>query len=428
MIRFRCAKCRTNLTVADDKAGVEAKCPRCRAPLVIPDPQNPSRAPTAPQPFGQPRLQPQPGGRIASHLAAGGALCPSCMLPLGDDAKVCVRCGIYPDTGRPILTRRAVPADFEAKAERIIGAVSFAVPFGLYPIYSEAKGWCKPYVTWGILALTILASIAFWIAAGLPPGTDADAAHLMLWSGSEAEGDGGEELSDEEMRAELMKMIEEKVPPEATPGQKALLLEMALAAVERMTACTFQWYQLFTHAFLHGGIFHLIGNMLFLLVLGSRTNSAVGNAATAVLYLLLAAAAGLAHMMLGGDPGVPMLGASGAIMGLAGMYVVLFPLQHVFMVIWLRLGLIAGFRMLMKMFATRGVYVVMFYIAFDVLYTVLELESGTAHWAHLGGFFAGVVLAILLLVTRMVHTGNDVLSLALGKSAWPLIGAPASHQ
>lgn len=428
MIRFRCAKCRTNLTVADDKAGIEAKCPRCRAPLVIPDPQNPSRAPTAPQPFGQPRPHPQPGGRIASHLAGGGALCPSCMLPLGEDARVCVRCGIYADTGRPILTRRAAPADFEVKAEQIISAVSWAVPFGLYPVYSEAKGWCRPYVTWGILALTILASIAFWIAAGLPPEIDADAAHLMLWCDTEADADGEEEASDEEIRAELMKRIEAELPPEATPEQKAFILQMALAAIERMTACTFQWYQLFTHAFLHGGIFHLIGNMLFLLVLGSRTNSAIGNVATAVLYLGLAAAAGLAQMMLEGDPGVPMLGASGAIMGLAGMYVVLFPLQHVFMVIWLRLGLIAGFRMLMKMFATRGVYVVLFYIAFDVFYTVLGLESGTAHWAHLGGFAAGVVLAILLLVTRMVHTGNDVLSLALGKSAWPLIGVPANRQ
>jgi membrane associated rhomboid family serine protease len=350
------------------------------------------------------------------------------MLPLGDDAKVCVRCGIYPDTGRPVLTRRAVPADFEAKAEEIIGAVSWAVPFGLYPIYSEAKGWCKPYVTWGILALTILTSIIFWIAAGLPPESGSDADHLMLWSGSEADEEAGEELSEEEIRAEVMKRIEEEFGADATEEQKALLLAITLGAIEKMEACVFQWYQLFTHAFLHGGIFHLIGNMLFLLVLGSRTNSAVGNVATAVLYLALAAAAGVTHMMLGGDPGVPMLGASGAIMGLAGMYVVLFPLQHVFMVIWLRLGLLAGFRMLMKMFATRGVYVVMFYIAFDVLYTVLGLESGTAHWAHLGGFFAGVILAILLLIVRMVHTGNDVLSLALGKSAWPLIGTPASHQ
>ena len=249
----------------------------------------------------------------------------------------------------------------------------------------------------------------------------------MLWSNAGWEA-GEEELSDEELRAEVVKLIDEELAPDATPEQKALMLEVALAEIERMKSFTFRWYQLFTHAFLHADILHLVGNLLFLLVLGARTNSAVGNVGTAVLYLVLAAAAGVSQMMLGGEPGVPMLGASGAIMGLAGMYVVLFPLQYVFMVIWLRLGLIAAFRLAMKMFSMRGVYVVMFYIAFDVLYTLIGLESGTAHWAHLGGFFAGVVLAILLLVVRMVHTGNDVLSLVLGKAAWPLIGTPASHQ
>ena len=85
----------------------------------------------------------------------------------------------------------------------------------------------------------------------------------------------------------------------------------------------------------------------------------------------------------------PMLGASGAIMGLAGMYLVLAPVHRIYMTIWLRMGLMTGFRLLWKLWAVRGFWVVLFYIAFDVLATLIGSRDGTAHWAHLGGFVAG---------------------------------------
>jgi len=168
--------------------------------------------------------------------------------------------------------------------------------------------------------------------------------------------------------------------------------------------------------------------MLFLLVLGSRVNAAIGNLATLVLYPILAMLAGAVYSIASAAnmPG-PMLGASGAVMGLAGAYFVLFPLQRMHMAAWWRWGLGLRFRLSWKTFTTYGFIVVGAYIALDIIYTALQVSTGTAHWAHIGGFAAGAIAAVALLVLRFVHSGSDLLSLVLGKYAWPLIGAPAGR-
>lgn len=189
----------------------------------------------------------------------------------------------------------------------------------------------------------------------------------------------------------------------------------------------FHWWQLFTHALLHGGILHLAGNLVFLVVFGSRVNALIGAAKTGIVYPLLAVVAALTYMAAEANSRpTPMLGASGAIMGLAGMYFVLFPIHRVHMVIWLRLGLLTGFRMLWKIFAVRGFWVVLFYLAFDVLATLLGQKDGVAHWAHLGGFIGGAAAALILLMSRQIDArGADLLSVLLGRHAWALLGTPA---
>ena len=112
-------------------------------------------------------------------------------------------------------------------------------------------------------------------------------------------------------------------------------------------------------------------------------------------------------------------------MGLCGVYLMLFPLQKVHILAWLRFGLIGAFRLAYKIFALPGFIVLLFYIAFDVVYVIGKLESGTAHWAHLGGFISGVAMAMVLLMTRSAPHGANLLSLVLGRYAWPLIGRPA---
>jgi membrane associated rhomboid family serine protease len=217
------------------------------------------------------------------------------------------------------------------------------------------------------------------------------------------------------------------VPSNRRPSDEEIILAAhnALPA-EQQCVGHYRPSQLITHAFLHGGLLHLAGNLLFLLVLGSRVNALVGNVATVVLYPLLGAVAGLAHMRSVADgPLQPMVGASGAIMGLAGMYLVLLPIHKVHMAAWMRWGLIGGFRLHSTVFAVRGFWVVLFYIAFDVVFTVLAIKDTTAHWAHLGGFIAGAALALLLLVARVVNCrGGDIVSAILGPRAWLFISRP----
>ena len=122
-----------------------------------------------------------------------------------------------------------------------------------------------------------------------------------------------------------------------------------------------------------------------------------------------------------------MLGASGAVMGMAGAYLLLFPIHKVYMVIWMRWGFLAGFHLSFKCFALRGFWVVLFYIIFDVIAVSLTVEDGTAHWAHIGGLIAGFVIAFALLAGRLVYSRSDVLSLVLGKYAWRIIGTPADR-
>jgi len=120
-----------------------------------------------------------------------------------------------------------------------------------------------------------------------------------------------------------------------------------------------------------------------------------------------------------------MIGASGAIMGLAGMYLVLVPVHEVHMALWYRFPIIAFFRLSMTLFAVRGFWVVLFYMAFDVIATVLGAKDDVAHWAHLGGFIVGIVLALFLLLARLVNCrGGDIISALMGRYAWALVGKP----
>jgi hypothetical protein len=80
----------------------------------------------------------------------------------------------------------------------------------------------------------------------------------------------------------------------------------------------------------------------------------------------------------------------------------------------------------MKIFPVRGFWVLGIYFAFDILMAALNAGTGTAHFAHLGGFILGMALALAILASRQFNCGGgDLLSVTLGRHAWPLIGRPA---
>ena len=131
--------------------------------------------------------------------------------------------------------------------------------------------------------------------------------------------------------------------------------------------------QLITHAFLHADTMHLVGNVIFSLVIGRHINGMIGNAAMLLLYPLLAIGAGLfqlASMQTG--PPQAVIGAWGAIMGLAGMYFILAPFARVHMVLWWRYWFLLRIRFRYWMFSKPGWAVLIFYIAFDVLAVLLK--------------------------------------------------------
>ncbi len=143
-----------------------------------------------------------------------------------------------------------------------------------------------------------------------------------------------------------------------------------------------------TAMFLHGGWMHLIGNMLYLWIFGNNVEDAMGHGRFVVFYLLCGLAAALAQAFQ--DPGstVPMIGASGAIGGVLGAYVLLYPQARVLVLIPL------GF--FFYTLRIRALYVLGFWFVLQFVSSALagEQAGGVAYWAHIGGFVAGMVLIL----------------------------------
>jgi membrane associated rhomboid family serine protease len=342
-----------------------------------------------------------------------------------------VSCGIYVHSGRPIIMTRGVDEnDLYDRVETIVKPLSWIFWTGIYPVYSEVMGRFRPWAIWAITAVTVIVSVWFLSYEYSDSPKMQSLKNLMLWAGKArpdeehieilyAVSNYGDRQAYETKKEELKATVDEKDLP---------LTALNALTPEQKCIGEFRFYQFITHAFLHGGPVHLAGNMLFLLIFGSRVCAVIGNIWTTVLYFILAFGAAFTHMVMNGlEPPTPCLGASGAVMGMAGVYLVLFPIQKIYMTAWWRWGLYMGFRLSFGIFAVWGLWVVLFYIMFDIAAVVLGSESGVANWAHLGGFGWGIGAGLLLLMSRLVYSGSDVLSLIFGKYAWRLIGTPANR-
>jgi len=152
------------------------------------------------------------------------------------------------------------------------------------------------------------------------------------------------------------------------------------------------WTTLVTSMFLHGGWLHLGGNMLYLWIFGDNIERAMGHARFLVFYLACGIAAGLAHIVFSGASNVPTVGASGAISGVLGGYLVLFPQNRVRVLT--RAGVMA-----MPAIAVLGFWILIQLINGVGSLGVTADTGGVAYMAHVGGFVAGLVL-VKLLATR----------------------------
>jgi membrane associated rhomboid family serine protease len=145
---------------------------------------------------------------------------------------------------------------------------------------------------------------------------------------------------------------------------------------------------LFTHMFLHAGFWHLFGNLYFLAVFGDNVEDALGKGRFVALYVLAGLAGAFLHVSLAPDPLIPLIGASGAISGVMGAYVLLFPNVK----IWVILVLVR--------FPVKAVYYLIFWIGFQLVMWGFFSKPGKADvaWmAHVGGFAAGLVISYVML-------------------------------
>jgi membrane associated rhomboid family serine protease len=160
-------------------------------------------------------------------------------------------------------------------------------------------------------------------------------------------------------------------------------------------AAPLAWATLFTSQFIHGGILHLAGNMLYLWVFGNNIEDQLGHGKFLIFYLGCGALAALAQWVFEPMASIPTVGASGAIAGVMGAYVLRFPRAT-----------ILTFIPLIFFFTTiriPAIYFLGFWFVQQALYGLASLSrninlgsGGVAYWAHAGGFVVGVILGPML--------------------------------
>jgi len=146
-----------------------------------------------------------------------------------------------------------------------------------------------------------------------------------------------------------------------------------------------EFITIFTAMFMHAGWLHLGGNMLYLWIFGDNVEDRLGHAKFLIFYLLCGIAAFFAQALVNPSSNVPNLGASGAIAGVLGAYLIMFPGERVNVmmgrgIIPMPALVVIGFWFLLQVFGSFG---------------AVSSEGGVAYMAHVGGFIAGMVLAVL---------------------------------
>lgn len=225
----------------------------------------------------------------------------------------------------------------------------------MVPIRDDNPTTITPYVTFGLIAINVF---AFIYEASLPPQQLDGFLHLAA-----------------------------VVPRELTASFGGISLNQPVP----------EWVSLITSQFLHGGLLHLAGNMLFLWVFGNNVEDKLGHVKYLFFYLSCGVLASLSQWYFSQNSGIPSLGASGAIAGVMGAYIIRFPQAEI-------LGIIPlGF--FFPTFRVPALYFLAFWFIQQAFYGIASLETptnigmesgGIAYWAHAGGFIFGAILGPLL--------------------------------
>ncbi len=223
------------------------------------------------------------------------------------------------------------------------------------PIRDDNPITITPYVTYGLIAANVL---AFLYEASLPPQQLEGFLHLAA-----------------------------VVPRELTASFAGISVHQPVP----------EWVSLITSQFLHGGLLHLAGNMLFLWIFGNNVEDRLGHIKYLFFYISCGVLASLTQWYFSQGSSIPSLGASGAIAGVMGAYILRFPQAEILGVIPL------GF--FFPTFRVPAFFFLGFWFIQQALYGVASLETptnigmengGIAYWAHAGGFVFGAILGPVL--------------------------------
>lgn len=149
---------------------------------------------------------------------------------------------------------------------------------------------------------------------------------------------------------------------------------------------------IFTSMFMHAGFAHIAGNMLYLWIFGDNVEDRLGHVRYLIFYLVGGVVASLMHFLINPESQIPTVGASGAIAAVLGGYLVLFPQSRI--VTFIPLGFFTQLKMV------PAIIVLGFWFILQIFNGVLSINGpdigGVAFWAHIGGFIAGMIMAVLL--------------------------------
>lgn len=211
--------------------------------------------------------------------------------------------------------------------------------------------------------------------------------------------------------------IRSKNPPESLPIVTVALitlnvamyaatsngLEIKESALRKLaiTSNTFDPLHILTSMFLHADILHILGNMFFLYLFGFAVEGRMKSVKFVIMYLLSGVAGAVLHQVMIGQlhPDQPSLGASGAIMGVMGAALYMFPHSKV--------TVFYGWSFRFGTFDCPMWGVAIYYLGFDILLASLGAPDGTAHFAHIGGAAAGLILAFTMRIKRDSAEASD---------------------
>ncbi len=237
----------------------------------------------------------------------------------------------------------------------------------MFPIRDDNPHYLTPYATYTIVALNVFAWI-FVQGLGSEPSLSLSVCQLGLLPG------------------ELLQTVPAGVSIQVGPNMLCQITDSS------------SWLSVISHMFLHGGWMHIIGNMWFLWIFGNNVEDSMGHMRFIAFYLLCGLAAAGLQILSNPASIIPMVGASGAIGGVMGAYVLLYPRVTVQMLV------VLGFYV--TTIAVPAFWMLGYWLLLQIIGGISSFgrtEGGVAFWAHIGGFIAGALLILIFQNPKLVR-------------------------